>query len=85
MMQHQARHRPEWYLWKQIVFLVVDDGPQPVGERLDMGLAREGPEQLTNGDYAPAAHQVGRTSHSEGFAEKRAEASGAEPTKKPLS
>ena len=62
---------------------MVEDGPQPVRERLDMGLAREGPEQLTNADYAPAAHQVGRTSHSEEFTEKRAEASGAKPTKKP--
>ncbi|CAH3163579.1 unnamed protein product, partial [Porites lobata] len=61
--------------------VVKEDGPQPVRERLDEGLAREGPEQLTNADDAPAAHQPGRTSHSKGFAEKGADASGAEPTK----
>ncbi|CAH3144527.1 unnamed protein product [Porites evermanni] len=61
--------------------VVKEDGPQPVRERLDEGLAREGPEQLTNADDAPAAHLPGRTSHGEGFAEKGADASGAEPTK----
>ena len=61
--------------------VVKEDGPQPIRERLDEGLAREGPEQMTNADDAPAAHQPGRTSHGEGFAKKGADASGAGPTK----
>ena len=61
--------------------VVKEDGPQPVKERLDEGLAREGPEQLTNANDTPAAHQPERASHGEEFAEKGADASGAEPTK----
>ena len=83
MTQHQVRHRPEVSVETNTVYfsVVKEDGPQPVRERLDEGLAREGPEQLTNADDAPAAHQPGSTSHSKGFAEKGADASGAEPTK----
>ena len=83
MTQHQVRHRPEVSVETNTVYfsVVKEDGPQPVRERLDEGLAREGPEQLTNADDAPPAHQPGRTSHSKGFAEKGADASGAEPTK----
>ena len=83
MTQHQVRHQPEVSVETNTVYfsVVKEDGPQPVRERLDEGLAREGPEQLTNADDAPAAHQPGSTSHSKGFAEKGADASGAEPTK----
>lgn len=83
MTQHQVRHRPEVSVETNRVYfsVVKEDGPQPVRERLDEGLAREGPEQLTNADDARAAHQPGSTSHSKGFAEKGADASGAEPTK----
>lgn len=62
MTQHQVQHRPEVSVETiTVYFSVVKDGPQPVRERLDEGLAREGPEQLTNADDAPAAHQPGRT------------------------
>ena len=78
------RHQPERYLSKKktVSFSVVNEGGlQHVREGLDEGLAEEGPEQLTNADDAPAAHQPGTTSHGKAFAEKGAEASGADPTK----
>lgn len=61
--------------------MVKEDVLQPVREGLDERLAKEGPEQLTNADDAPAAHQPGTTSHGKEFAEKEAEASGVQPTK----
>lgn len=61
--------------------MVKEDVLQPVREGLDERLAKEGPEQLTNADDAPAAHQPGTTSHGKEFAEKEAEASSVQPTK----